>query len=454
MASSVSPSNWDSSKLFKFEEDWHLGAFGMIKSLVLPCKALKFPSAKFEGSNQLRHKGTKMELTITRPDDWHLHLRDGELLQAVVPHSASHFARGIVMPNLKPPITTTAAAVSYRESILKALPAGSDFTPLMTLYLTDTTNPNEIKLAKRSGVVYAVKLYPAGATTNSQDGVTDLFGKCLPVLEEMAQQNMPLLVHGEVTDADVDVFDREKVFIDTVLRPLIQRLPQLKVVMEHVTTKDAVKFVGSCKEGFVAATVTPQHLLLNRNSLFQGGLQPHNYCLPVLKREIHRQAIVSAVTSGSKRFFIGTDSAPHERRRKESSCGCAGIYSAPVALSLYAKVFEEAGALDKLESFVSFNGPDFYGLPRNTSKIKLSKTSFKGMRNMLNSISLHKQVVVENLTGSLFYVQVGNNATVADLKREIETQQKLPYDRMILILGADDHRLMMKDDGDDGVFAG
>lgn len=349
----------------------------MIKSLVLPCKALKFPSAKFEGSNQLRHKGTKMELTITRPDDWHLHLRDGELLQAVVPHSASHFARGIVMPNLKPPITTTAAAVSYRESILKALPAGSDFTPLMTLYLTDTTNPNEIKLAKRSGVVYAVKLYPAGATTNSQDGVTDLFGKCLPVLEEMAQQNMPLLVHGEVTYSDVDVFDREKVFIDTVLRPLIQRLPQLKVVMEHVTTKDAVKFVESCKEGFVAATVTPQHLLLNRNSLFQGGLQPHNYCLPVLKREIHRQAIVSAVTSGSKRFFIGTDSAPHERRRKESSCGCAGIYSAPVALSLYAKVFEEAGALDKLESFVSFNGPDFYGLPRNTSKIKLSKTSFK-----------------------------------------------------------------------------
>ncbi|KAI5338843.1 hypothetical protein L3X38_018115 [Prunus dulcis] len=349
----------------------------MIKSLVLPCKALKFPSAKFEGSNQLRHKGKKMELTITRPDDWHLHLRDGELLQAVVPHSASHFARGIVMPNLKPPITTTAAAVSYRESILKALPAGSDFTPLMTLYLTDTTNPNEIKLAKRSGVVYAVKLYPAGATTNSQDGVTDLFGKCLPVLEEMAQQNMPLLVHGEVTDADVDVFDREKVFINTVLQPLIQRLPQLKVVMEHVTTKDAVKFVESCKEGFVAATVTPQHLLLNRNSLFQGGLQPHNYCLPVLKREIHRQAIVSAVTSGSKRFFVGTDSAPHERRRKESSCGCAGVYSAPVALSLYAKVFEEAGALDKLEAFVSFNGPDFYGLPRNTSKIKLSKTSFK-----------------------------------------------------------------------------
>ncbi|CAN6700498.1 unnamed protein product [Malus baccata var. baccata] len=318
-----------------------------------------------------------MELTITRPDDWHLHLRDGELLQAVVPHSASHFGRAIVMPNLKPPITTTAAAVAYRESILKAMPAGSDFTPLMTLYLTDTTEPNEIKLARRSGVVYAVKLYPAGATTNSQDGVTDLFGRCLPVLEEMAEHNIPLLVHGEVTDPDVDVFDRERVFIDTVLRPLIQRLPKLKVVMEHITTMDAAKFVESCEEGSVAATVTPQHLLLNRNSLFQGGLQPHNYCLPVLKREIHRQAIVSAVTSGSKRFFIGTDSAPHERRRKESACGCAGIYSAPVALSLYAKVFEEAGAIDKLEAFVSFNGPDFYGLPRNTSKIKLSKNSFK-----------------------------------------------------------------------------
>ncbi|KAM5578163.1 dihydroorotase, mitochondrial [Rosa sericea] len=349
----------------------------MIKSLVLPIKAVKFPTTKFEGSNQLRYKETKMELTITRPDDWHLHLRDGELLQAVVPHSASHFGRGIVMPNLKPPVTTTAAAVAYRQSILKALPSGSDFTPLMTLYLTDTTSPKEIKLARKSGVVYAVKLYPAGATTNSQDGVTDLFGKCLPVLEEMVEQNMPLLVHGEVTDPDVDVFDREKVFIDSVLQPLIKRLPQLKVVMEHITTMDAVKFVQSCEEGSVAATVTPQHLLLNRNALFQGGMQPHNYCLPVLKREIHRQALVSAVTSGSKRFFLGTDSAPHEKRRKECPCGCAGIYSAPVALSLYAKVFEEVGALDKLEAFTSFNGPDFYGLPRNTSKTKLSRTSWK-----------------------------------------------------------------------------
>lgn len=281
------------------------------------------------------------------------------------------------MPNLKPPITTTAAAVAYRESILKALPASSNFTPLMTLYLTDTTSPDEIKLARKTGVVFAVKLYPAGATTNSQDGVTDLFGKCLHVLEEMVEQNMPLLVHGEVTDPIVDIFDREKVFIDTILQPLIQRLPQLKVVMEHITTMDAVKFVESCKEGFVAATVTPQHLVLNRNALFQGGLRPHNYCLPVLKREIHRQAVVSAVTSGSRKFFLGTDSAPHERGRKECACGCAGIYNAPVALSLYAKVFEEMGALDKLEAFSSFNGPDFYGLPRNTSKIKLTKIPWK-----------------------------------------------------------------------------
>ncbi|KAK1567094.1 hypothetical protein Q3G72_008097 [Acer saccharum] len=349
----------------------------MIKSLVPPCEGLKVPIAKIGGSKQLKSKGLRMELTITQPDDWHLHLRDGDLLKAIVPHSASHFGRAIVMPNLKPPITTTAAAVVYRDSILKALPSDSNFTPLMTLYLTDTTSPDEIKLAKRSGVVFAVKLYPAGATTNSQDGVTDLFGKCLPVLEELAEQNMPLLVHGEVSDPNVDIFDREKVFIDTVLQPLIQRLPRLKVVMEHITTMDAVKFVESCKEGSVAATVTPQHLLLNRNAIFQGGLQPHNYCLPVLKRETHRQAIVSAVTSGSKRFFLGTDSAPHEKSKKESACGCAGIYNAPVALSLYAKVFEEMGALDKLEAFTSINGPDFYGLPRNTSKIILSKTSWK-----------------------------------------------------------------------------
>lgn len=318
-----------------------------------------------------------MELTLARPDDWHLHLRDGDLLSAVAPYSAGLFGRAIVMPNLRPPITTTAAALAYREAIIKAVPQDSDFNPLMTLYLTDTTSPDEIKRARESGVVYAVKLYPAGATTNSQDGVTDLFGKCLPVLQEMAENNMPLLVHGEVTDPAVDIFDREKVFIETVLRPLIQRLPQLKVVMEHITTEDAVRFIESCDEGTIAATVTPQHLVLNRNAIFQGGLRPHNYCLPVLKREVHRQAVVSAVTSGSKSYFLGTDSAPHERGRKECSCGCAGIFNAPVALSLYAKVFEEVGALDKLEAFASFNGPDFYGLPRNGSKIKLTKQPWK-----------------------------------------------------------------------------
>ncbi|XP_038682081.1 dihydroorotase, mitochondrial-like isoform X2 [Tripterygium wilfordii] len=345
----------------------------MIKAFLAP----KYISLKVEWRNQMKCSGSRMELTLTQPDDWHLHLRDGDLLQAVVPHSATHFGRAIVMPNLKSPITTTVAALNYRELILKALPSNSYFNPLMTLYLTDTTSPDEIKLARKSGAIFAVKLYPFGATTNSQNGVTDLFGKCLPVLVEMVQQNMPLLVHGEVTDPKVDVFDREKVFIDTVLQPLIERFPLLKVVMEHITTMDAVRFVESCKEGFVAATVTPQHLLLNRNALFQGGLQPHNYCLPVLKREVHRQAIVSAVTSGSKRFFLGTDSAPHTRQRKECPCGCAGIYNAPVALSLYAKIFEEAGALDKLEAFTSFNGPDFYGLPRNTSKIKLIKAPWR-----------------------------------------------------------------------------
>ncbi|RLM91324.1 dihydroorotase, mitochondrial-like isoform X2 [Panicum miliaceum] len=340
------------------------------------------------------------QLVITRPDDWHLHIREGGVLEAVLPHSARHFGRAIIMPNLKPPVTTMARAVEYREEIMRALPPGSSFVPLMTLYLTDNTSPEEIKLARKSGVVFAVKLYPAGATTNSQDGVADI-GKCLPVLEEMVRQEMPLLVHGEVTDPHVDTFDREKVFIDKILSPLVQNLPQLKIVMEHITTMDAVNFIESCEEGaalllewpytfalfndyntfmfpgHVAATVTPQHLLLNRNALFQGGLQPHNYCLPVLKREIHRQAIVSAVTSGSRRYFLGTDSAPHDKRNKECSCGCAGIYSAPVALSLYAKVFEEAGALDKLEAFTSFNGPDFYGLPRNTSKIVLRKSAWK-----------------------------------------------------------------------------
>ncbi|KAL4585267.1 hypothetical protein LXL04_009883 [Taraxacum kok-saghyz] len=350
----------------------------MIKSFALPSKPSRLYGPNTGDYKRVKSFGVRMELSIAQPDDWHLHLRDGELLKTVVSHSAKQFGRAIIMPNLRPPITTTAAAVSYHDSILKALQgSNTDFTPLMTLYLTDKTTPHEIKLARESGVVYAVKLYPAGATTNSQDGVTDLFGKCVPALEEMINQNMPLLVHGEVTDPEVDIFDRERVFIETVLKPLIQKLPKLKVVMEHVTTMDAIKFVESCEEGSVAATVTPQHLLLNRNSLFQGGLQPHKYCLPVLKRETHRQAIVSAVTSGNKRFFLGTDSAPHERRTKESSCGCAGIFNAPVALSIYAKVFEQVGALDKLEAFTSFNGPDFYGLPRNTKKISLKKTAWK-----------------------------------------------------------------------------
>jgi dihydroorotase len=312
-------------------------------------------------------------LTIIQPDDWHLHLRDGDGLNAVAPLSAGIFRRAIIMPNLKPPVSDLAAALAYRDRIMKALPSNAEFEPLMTLYLTDVTTRKNIKDASESGLVKAVKLYPAGATTNSQAGVTDLFGKCLPVLEEMVEQGLPLLVHGEVADQMVDIFDREKVFIETVLTPLRQKLPDLKIVMEHITTEDAVKYVESNSDGKVAATVTPQHLLMNRNALFQGGLQPHNYCLPVLKRETHRRALVAAVTSGSSRFFLGTDSAPHERHTKEAPCGCAGIFSAPIALPLYAEVFDQAGALDKLEGFTSLNGPDFYGLPRNSNTTTLVK---------------------------------------------------------------------------------
>lgn len=312
-------------------------------------------------------------LTIIQPDDWHLHLRDGDGLNAVAPLSAGIFRRAIIMPNLKPPVTDLAAALAYRDRIMKALPSNAEFEPLMTLYLTDVTTRKDVKDASESGLVKAVKLYPAGATTNSQAGVTDLFGKCLPVLEEMVEQGLPLLVHGEVADQMVDIFDREKVFIETVLTPLRQKLPDLKIVLEHITTEDAVKYVESNSDGKVAATVTPQHLLMNRNALFQGGLQPHNYCLPVLKRETHRRALVAAVTSGSSRFFLGTDSAPHERHTKEAPCGCAGIFSAPIALPLYAEVFDQADALDKLEGFTSLNGPDFYGLPRNSNTTTLVK---------------------------------------------------------------------------------
>ena len=311
-----------------------------------------------------------MRLTITRPDDWHLHLRDGAALSAVLPHSARQFARAIIMPNLRPPVTTVAAAAAYRQRILAALPAGLDFTPLMTLYLTDNTPADEIRRAAESGFVKAVKLYPAGATTNSDAGVTDLI-KCDAALGEMEKLGMPLLMHGEVTDPAIDLFDREQVFIDTVLQPLLARRPGLRVVFEHITTQQAAQFVAAAGPN-VAATITAHHLLYNRNAIFAGGLRPHYYCLPVLKRETHRQALVAAATSGSAKFFLGTDSAPHARGAKEASCGCAGCYTAHAALELYAEAFAAAGAIERLEAFASFNGADFYRLPRNSGKVTLA----------------------------------------------------------------------------------
>ena len=310
-------------------------------------------------------------ITLTRPDDWHLHLRDGDALRSVLPHSAAQFARAIVMPNLRPPVTTVAAAGEYRQRILAALPEGASFEPLMTLYLTDNTPADEIRRAVDSGFVKAVKLYPAGATTNSDAGVTDL-AKCDAALAEMEKAGMPLLVHGEVTDPAVDIFDRENVFIETVLQPLLVRRPGLRVVFEHITTADAAEFVATAGDN-VAATITAHHLLYNRNALFTGGVRPHYYCLPVLKREKHRAALVGAATSGSKKFFLGTDSAPHARHTKEATCGCAGCYTAYAALELYAEAFEQAGALDKLEAFASFHGPDWYGLPRNSGTVTLAK---------------------------------------------------------------------------------
>ena len=315
-----------------------------------------------------------MRITLTRPDDWHLHLRDEAALRAVLPHSARQFARAIVMPNLRPPVTTVAAAARYRQRILDALPAGTRFEPLMTLYLTDNTAPDEIRRAVESGFVKAVKLYPAGATTNSDAGVTDL-AKCDAVLAEMEKAGMPLLVHGEVTDPSVDLFDRERIFIETVLQPLLRRRPGLRVVVEHITTRDAVDFVSAAGET-VAATITAHHLLYNRNAIFTGGVRPHFYCLPVLKRETHRQALVKAATSGNPKFFLGTDSAPHARHTKEAACGCAGCYTALSALELYAEAFEQAGALDRLEAFASFFGPDFYRLPRNTESVSLEKIAW------------------------------------------------------------------------------
>jgi len=316
-----------------------------------------------------------MELTITRPDDWHLHLRDGAVLASVAPHSARQFGRAVIMPNLQPPVTTTEQALAYRERILAAIPNGSDFQPLMTLYLTDNTPAAEIRKVKDSAHVIALKLYPAGATTNSDAGVTDL-ANVSAALEVMAELGLPLLVHGEVTDPDIDIFDREAVFIERHLSPLVQKFPGLKVVLEHVTTAQGVDFVlyGGAN---VAGTITAHHLLLNRNAIFAGGLNPHAYCLPVLKREKHREALVSAATGGSGKFFLGTDSAPHPQPAKESGCGCAGIYTAHAAIEFYAAAFEETDALDELEGFASLYGPAFYGLAPNPGKITLVKEEWR-----------------------------------------------------------------------------
>ena len=316
---------------------------------------------------------TTTTLTLTRPDDWHLHVRDGAAMHAVVPHTAAQFARAIIMPNLKPPVTTTEQALAYKARILAAVPAGVPFEPLMTLYLTDNLAPEEIARAKAAGIV-ACKLYPAGATTNSDFGVTDL-RKIYPVLEAMQREGLLLLVHGEVTSSDIDLFDREAAFIDQQLIPLRRDFPELKIVFEHITTKEAAHYVREA-DRFVGATITPQHLLFNRNAIFTGGIRPHYYCLPVLKREEHRQALVQVATSGSSKFFLGTDSAPHAAHLKEHASGCAGCYSAHAALELYATAFEAAGALDKLEGFASFHGPDFYGLPRNTSTVTLVKQTW------------------------------------------------------------------------------
>ncbi|MES3008532.1 MAG: dihydroorotase [Pseudomonadota bacterium] len=314
------------------------------------------------------------KITLIQPDDWHVHLRDGDSLPHTVAATARQFARAIVMPNLKPPVINTASALAYRQRILAAVPERVQFDPLMTLYLTDAMTPQEISTAKSSAHVVAVKYYPAGATTNSENGVTGI-EKVYPVLEAMAALGMPLLIHGEVTDASVDIFDREKVFIDTVLAPLTARYPTLKVVLEHITTSHAVDFVKSAS-AHIAATVTAHHLLYNRSHMLAGGIRPHLYCLPILKRNTHQQALIDAVTSGSTRFFLGTDSAPHARHLKEHPCGCAGCFTAHAALELYAEVFEEAGALDRLEGFASCHGPDFYGLPHNTRRIILERSSW------------------------------------------------------------------------------
>lgn len=310
-------------------------------------------------------------ITLIKPDDWHLHVRDGEVLHNIIPHTTERFARAIIMPNLKPPITTTAQAIEYQQRINAAVPDGIKFSALMVLYLTDNMPAEEISTAKESGIVHAVKYYPAGATTNSDAGVTD-FSKTYSVLEAMQKNNIPLLMHGEVTNSDIDIFDREAVFIDTILEPLLKDFPELKVVLEHITTFQAVDFVRSAPKN-IAATITPQHLLFNRNDIFVGGIRPHYYCLPILKREQHRQALVEAATSGNPKFFLGTDSAPHSQAAKESSCGCAGMYSSHAAIELYAEAFDKNNAIEKLEGFASLFGPAFYQLAPNTDKITLLK---------------------------------------------------------------------------------
>jgi len=314
------------------------------------------------------------EVIITRPDDWHLHLRDGAALTDTVAHTARYMGRAIVMPNLVPAVTTTELALGYRERILKQVPEGVSFDPLMTLYLTDNTSADEIRAAKESGIVYGIKLYPAGATTNSDQGVTDIT-RTYAALEKMNALGLPLLIHGEVTRSEIDIFDREKVFIDETLAPLHRKFPTLKIVLEHITTRDAAEFVAAAGDN-IGATITPQHLMYNRNQMLVGGIRPHYYCLPILKRNAHQQALQDAVVSGSSKFFLGTDSAPHTKHSKENDCGCAGCFTAHAAIELYAEIFEELGILDKLEAFSSFNGPDFYGLPRNMDTITLRKENW------------------------------------------------------------------------------
>ncbi|MDD9891227.1 MAG: dihydroorotase [Gammaproteobacteria bacterium] len=337
-------------------------------------------------------------LSITQPDDWHLHLRDADALQTTVPHTARAFGRAIVMPNLKPPVTTVALALEYRERILQH--SGNGFNPLMTLYLTDNTSAEEIERISQTEAVVAVKYYPAGATTNSDNGVSSM-DKVYDIIEKMAEHAVPLLIHGEVTDAAIDIFDREKVFIETVLAPLLQRYPTLKTVLEHITTKDATDFVSSQHEN-VAATITIHHLLYNRNDLLAGGVRPHFYCLPILKRDSHQQALIAAALSGSPKFFLGTDSAPHPKSAKETDCGCAGIYSAPAALELYAEFFDQHNALDKLEAFASFHGADFYGLPHNKEKIRLTKKAW----TMTDDFTLGDNVVIPIRAGQPILWQI------------------------------------------------